>query len=29
MKTARERYNHLSNDRRQFLDKAIDCAELT
>ena len=29
MKTARERYNHLSNDRRQFLDKAIDCSELT
>ena len=26
---ARERYNQLSNDRRQFLDKAIDCAELT
>ena len=29
MKTARERYNQLSNDRRQFLDKAIDCSELT
>ena len=29
MKTARERYNHLSNDRRQFLDKAIDCSKLT
>ena len=29
MKTARERYNQLSNDRRQFLDKAVDCSELT
>ena len=29
MTTARERYNQLANDRRQFLDKAIDCSELT
>ena len=29
MTTARERYNQLTNDRRQFLDKAIDCSELT
>ena len=29
MTTARERYNELSNDRRQFLDKAVDCSELT
>ena len=30
MKTsARERYNQLSNDRRQFLDKAVECSELT
>ena len=27
--TARERYNQLSSDRRQFLDKAIECSELT
>jgi len=26
---ARERYNRLSNDRQQFLDKAITCSELT
>ena len=26
---ARERYNQLSTGRRQFLDKAIDCSELT
>ena len=29
MNTARERYNQLSTTRRQFLDKAIDCSELT
>ena len=29
MTTARERYNQLTNDRRQFLDKAVDCSELT
>ena len=29
MTTARERYNQLSRDRRQFLDKAVDCSELT
>ena len=29
MTTARERYNQLASDRRQFLDKAIDCSELT
>ena len=27
--TARERYNQLVTDRRQFLDKAVDCSELT
>ena len=27
--TARERYNELVQDRRQFLDKAVDCSELT
>ena len=27
--TARERYNELVTDRRQFLDKAVDCSELT
>ena len=27
--TARDRYNQLSNDRRQFLDKAVECSELT
>ena len=26
---ARERYNQLAPNRRQFLDKAIDCSELT
>ena len=26
---ARERYNQLVTDRRQFLDKAVDCSELT
>ena len=26
---ARDRYNQLQTDRRQFLDKAIDCSELT
>ena len=26
---ARERYNQLVTDRRQFLDKAVDCAKLT
>jgi len=26
---ARERYNTLVTDRRQFLDKAVDCAKLT
>jgi len=29
MTTARERYNQLSNNRRQFLDTAVDCSELT
>ena len=29
MNTARERYNQLSTNRRQFLDKAVDCSELT
>ena len=29
MKTARDRYNELSGARRQFLDKAVDCSELT
>ena len=27
--TARERYNELVQDRRQFLDKAVDCSKLT
>ena len=27
--TARERYNQLVVDRRQFLDKAVDCSKLT
>jgi len=27
--TARKRYNELVTDRRQFLDKAVDCSELT
>ena len=27
--TARERYNQLVTDRRQFLDKAVDCSRLT
>ena len=27
--TARERYNELVTDRRQFLDKAVDCSKLT
>ena len=27
--TARERYNQLVTDRRQFLDKAVDCSKLT
>ena len=27
--TARERYSELVTDRRQFLDKAVDCSELT
>ena len=26
---ARERYNRLSTDRRQFLDKAVECSKLT
>ena len=26
---ARERYNQLATDRRQFLDKAVDCSKLT
>ena len=26
---ARERYNQLVTDRRQFLDKAVDCSKLT
>ena len=26
---ARERYNRLSNDRQMFLDKAVECSELT
>ena len=26
---ARERYNQLSTDRRQFLDKAVECSKLT
>ena len=26
---AREKYNKLATDRRQFLDKAVDCSELT
>ena len=26
---ARERYNKLVTDRRQFLDKAVDCSRLT
>ena len=29
MKSARERYGQLTGNRRQFLDKAIDCSELT
>jgi len=29
MATARERYSKLESDRHQFLDTAIDCAELT
>ena len=29
MKSARERYGQLTGERRQFLDKAIDCSELT
>ncbi len=29
MATARERYSRLESDRHQFLDTAIDCAELT
>jgi len=29
MTTARERYNQLSSNRRQFLDTAVDCSELT
>ena len=29
MKSARERYGQLTNDRRSFLDKAIECSELT
>ena len=29
MKTARVRYEKLSSDRRQFLDTAVDCSELT
>ena len=29
MTTARERYNQLVTDRRQFLDKAVDCSKLT
>ena len=29
MKLARERYNQLAGARRQFLDKAIECSELT
>ena len=27
--TARKRYNELVTDRRQFLDKAVDCSKLT
>ena len=27
--TARKRYNELETDRRQFLDKAVDCSKLT
>ena len=27
--TARKRYNELDTDRRQFLDKAVDCSKLT
>ena len=27
--TARERYNQLVTDRRQFLDKAVECSKLT
>ena len=26
---ARERYNKLSTDRRQFLDTAVECSKLT
>ena len=26
---ARERYNQLVTDRRQFLDKAVECSKLT
>ena len=29
MTTARERYNQLSNNRREFLDTAVDCSQLT
>ena len=29
MKLAREKYNQLAGARRQFLDKAIECSELT
>ena len=29
MATARERYNQLSSNRSQFLDTAVECAELT
>ena len=29
MTTARERYSRLESDRHQFLDSAIDCAQLT
>ena len=29
MITARERYGQLTSNRRQFLDKAVDCSELT
>ena len=29
MKSARERYSQLTTDRRSFLDKAIECSELT
>ena len=29
MNTARERYSRLTSNRRQFLDKAVECSELT